>query len=411
MKILHTADWHLGKKLDNYSRLEEQKQVMAEICDIAEAHAVDCVLIAGDLYDTYAPSNEASSLFYKTLRRLSNNGKRAVVAIAGNHDSPDRIEAPEPLALEMGIFLIGYPNSQVPEAQYGEHIEVSRSAPGFMELSLPDCPPLRLILTPYANELRLKTYLKSEDREDELRQIIAQQWQKIAEKYCDDKGVNCLMAHLFFMTRDKEAPKENLDEERSILHVGGAQAIFADQVPPQIHYTALGHLHRYQTLAGAAAPVVYSGSPLAYSFSERDQQKYVLLLNAEAGQTPSLEPIALKSGKRLLRERFEDIGSAEEWLKANQEALVEIMIRTEHYLTAAERQRLNAIHPNIKAIIPDLRSQTASFDVANIDLNKDVEALFSDYFRETYQGQNPDDSLLALLREVMSTDNEDSEND
>lgn len=111
IKILHTADWHLGKWLDNVSRLPEQKEVLEEICIIAERKEVDVVLIAGDLFDTYNPSAEAQELFYKTLRRLGNNGKRSVVAIAGNHDQPDRIEAPDHLARECGIIFIGYPNS------------------------------------------------------------------------------------------------------------------------------------------------------------------------------------------------------------------------------------------------------------------------------------------------------------
>jgi exonuclease SbcD len=105
LRILHTADWHLGKKLDHFSRLEEQKLVMAEICDIADAQNVDVVIVAGDLFDTFNPPAEAQDLFYKTLFRLTNNGKRAVVAIAGNHDMPERVEAPNPLAEMNGIIL------------------------------------------------------------------------------------------------------------------------------------------------------------------------------------------------------------------------------------------------------------------------------------------------------------------
>jgi exonuclease SbcD len=95
MKILHTADWHLGKKLDNISRLEEQKEVLQEICDIADQQQVDVVIVAGDLFDTFNPPVEATELLYQTLKRLTANGKRPVLAIAGNHDSPDRIEPVE----------------------------------------------------------------------------------------------------------------------------------------------------------------------------------------------------------------------------------------------------------------------------------------------------------------------------
>ena len=110
MRILHTADWHLGKKLDFFSRLEEQREVMDEICQIADREEADLVVVSGDLYDTFNPPIEATELLYKTLKRLTNNGKRPVIAIAGNHDSPDRVDSPDPLARECGIFFFGQPN-------------------------------------------------------------------------------------------------------------------------------------------------------------------------------------------------------------------------------------------------------------------------------------------------------------
>ena len=113
MKILHTADWHLGKRLDGFSRFDEQVAVLNEIITIANEKNVDLILIAGDLFDAFNPPVEAVELFYKTLKNLSNNGKRPVVAIAGNHDSPDRINAPNPLAKECGIILIGHPNELI----------------------------------------------------------------------------------------------------------------------------------------------------------------------------------------------------------------------------------------------------------------------------------------------------------
>ncbi len=113
MKLLHTSDWHLGKYLNNFSRHAEQQEVLEEICEIAEREKVNAILIAGDLFDTYNPPTESVELFYRILKRLSANGTRAVIAIAGNHDSPERIEAPDPLARECGIIFAGYPNSLV----------------------------------------------------------------------------------------------------------------------------------------------------------------------------------------------------------------------------------------------------------------------------------------------------------
>ena len=86
---------------------------MNEICEIADHENADVVLVAGDLFDTFNPPTEAIDLLYKTLKKLTNNGKRPVIAIAGNHDSPDRIEAPDPLARECGIIFSGYPATVV----------------------------------------------------------------------------------------------------------------------------------------------------------------------------------------------------------------------------------------------------------------------------------------------------------
>src|SRR5690606_38680731 len=152
MKILHTADWHLGKRLDHFSRLEEQVAVMDEIVEIADSQQVDMVLIAGDLFDNYNPSTEAVELFYKTLKRLTNQGKRPVIAISGNHDSPDLIDAPDPLARECGILLIGHPKAVVDKFSL-EHFSIVMTDTGFLEISIPKFSyPIRIIHTPYANE-------------------------------------------------------------------------------------------------------------------------------------------------------------------------------------------------------------------------------------------------------------------
>ena len=127
MKILHTADWHLGKRLDNFNRLEEQILVLNEICQIADDQAVDAVIIAGDLFDTFNPPVEAIDLLYKTLKKLTNRGKRPVIAIAGNHDSPSRIDSPDPLARECGIIFMGLPNTKVQTLQLDEGFEITKT--------------------------------------------------------------------------------------------------------------------------------------------------------------------------------------------------------------------------------------------------------------------------------------------
>jgi len=419
MKILHTADWHLGKRLENFSRIEEQVEVMDEICMIAERENVDAVLIAGDLFDTFNPPIEAVDLFYKTLKRLSNNGKRAVVAIAGNHDSPDRIEAPDPLARECGIIFAGYPNSCVVPFELESGLKVLNAEDGFIELKLPDCKdPLRILMTPYANEFRLKTYLGYEDTEDELRTVLETRWKELADRYCDDKGVNVLQTHLFMVGRGEQLPEEP-EDEKPILHVGGAQAVYTDNIPSQIQYTALGHLHRKQVRNNCSSVVAYSGSPLSYSFGEADQDKYVIIADIEAGSFAcngegnmegkmlQVKEVKLEKGKRLLRKRAEGVDEAIEFLNENKEALVELTMVTDTYLTAEERKMINGAHQGIISIIPEVKNGQVNGEGyrSRIDLTKGMEDLFVEYFKHS-KGQEPNDRILDLFKEVLSEEEE-----
>ena len=405
MKLLHTSDWHLGKRLEDFQRIEEQQAVLQEICELADREQVDAVLVAGDLFDNFNPPTEAVDLFYKTLKRLSNNGRRPVIAIAGNHDSPDRIEAPDPLARECGIIFAGYPNSVVTPFEIECGLKILQSSEGFLELQLPGMEiPLRMLVTPYANEFRLKTCLGYENSEEELRELLQQKWKEQADQFCDDKGVNLLVTHLFVVKKGNELPEEPADE-KPILHVGGAQAIYTENIPKQIQYTAVGHLHRMHSVDTAPCPVYYSGSPLSYSFGEANQKKYVLLVDAEPGSAAKVREIELTTGKKLLRKRAEGMEDAVQWLTGNPDCLVELTMVTDTFLTAMERKQLSAVHSGIVTIIPEVTN--ASDVTANgkktIDLTRSMEELFRDYFKHE-KGQEANDEIIRLFTEILAED-------
>ncbi len=403
MRILHTADWHLGKRLDDFPRLEEQREVMEEICEIAEQEAADVVLVAGDLFDTFNPPTEAVDLLYRTLKRLSAEGRRPVIAIAGNHDSPDRIEAADPLARECGILFAGYPHTEIPPYLLESGLRVLKSEKGFLELLLPGSSfPLRILFTPYANEYRLKTFLGLEESEKELRSILQERWQHLADSYCDQQGVNILLSHLFVVRRGDTLPEEP-EEEKPILQVGGAQAIFTENIPSQIQYTALGHLHRMHFVDKGPSPVCYSGSPLSYSFAEAGQQKQLLMIDLEPGVAAVVRELPLTRSKMLLRKRAEGIDEAVQWLSENRDALVELTIVTDSFLTAMERRALMAAHPGIVSIIPEVTDaeKLTESGQKQIDLTKGMEALFRDYFRHE-KGQEPNDEIMQLFHEIVA---------
>lgn len=408
MRILHTADWHLGKRLHNFQRLQEQRDVLTEICQIAEREDVDLVLVAGDLFDTFNPDPQTEDLLYSTLKELTSTGKRTVVAIAGNHDNPNRIEAQDHFGRECGIIFAGFPQTEVRSHTLSCEAKLLRSAPGFIELQLPrHSAPVRLILTPYANENRMRAYFGMTDLDEELRQNLKGHWATLAGTYLDKKGVNLLMAHLFVMKRGGEQPEES-DDERSILQIGGASVVYTDMIPEEIQYVALGHLHRYQEMAGGPCPVVYSSSPLAYSFAESDQQKYVVIVDAEPNQNVTVTPIPLKTGKRLLRPKFRQVAEAVEWLRENPDCYPEITMQTTTYLTSDERRQLQQAHSSLVTIVPEVQKndETEQSTAPVIDLTQGMNVLFTNYFKNKNKGQEPNERLQYLFAEILATEPE-----
>lgn len=402
MRLLHTADWHLGKKLEHVTRIDEQRAVMAEICALADKHKVDAVLVAGDIFDKKNPDHEAETLYYRTIKRLTDHGRRPVVVIAGNHDSPDRLLTSDPLARELGIFILGYPDTKLPPVSLESGVELVRTDAGFVELRLPNCAfPLRLIATPYANEYRLRRQLNPDDKAAGLREVLQQHWQRLADAYCDEAGANVLMTHLFVQARGTDLEAE--PEGEKPIAVGGASVVYTDLIPPQIQYTALGHLHRHHKLGGHSAPVVYASSPLAYSFAEADQVKKAVLVEVEPSRVADYTPLELGSGKKLLRHTAKTVDEAVEWLSENQTAWVEVKMNTPTFLTGEDTRRLKAAHAGLIGILPpDLNNTNNDGEAAaghTIDLRQPVEQLFRQYFEHKH-GQPPSDSLTALFDEV-----------
>ncbi len=407
MKILHTSDWHLGKSLGSISRHPEQVEVLNEICEIADEEQVNAVIVAGDLFDTFNPPVESTELFYRTLKRLANDGKRVVIAIAGNHDSPERVESPDPLARECGIIFLGYPHTKTPTFSLPSGLQVTRSDEGFVEVVVPgQTQALRLITTPYANEKRLRSYLGIENPEEQLRNILQTRWNSTGEKYCDENGVNILTAHLYLASRLGEKFEEP-EDEKPILDVGGAQAVFLENLPDGIQYVALGHLHRRIKMQNRNVPVIYSGSPLSYSMSEADQEKAVTIVEVTPGKEAATKEIPLHSGRRVHRKSFDSVTEAIAWLQGNPNTLVELTIISDTYLTADQRKSLTSAHDGIVDVIPQVKNaeEGAGAVITPANLSESVEDLFKEFFKHE-KNQEPNGEMINLLREIMKVEEE-----
>lgn len=404
LKILHTADWHLGKRLDYFSRFDEQKEVLEEIVQIADQEQVDLVIVAGDLFDAFNPPVEAIELLYKTLKRLTKNGSRPVIAIAGNHDSPDRVDAPDSLARDCGIIFAGKPNMEFAPYHVEGGFEITKGDIGFLEIKIPSHDfPIRLIVTAFANENRLKEYL-GEDEQLGLNEVLSKKWGSLADLYCDEQGANILVSHLYM--NKKGGPVLEEPEGEKPLRIGFADTVYTECIPPQIQYTALGHLHRYQEVGGHRAPVLYSSSPLCYSFSETGQDKKVVIVTLEPNKEAVYKAVKIQSGKKLIRKKFHSVTDAINWLTVNKDCLVELTLVSETSLTQGEKKRIEDSHPGIIYIIPEVNSGAAYQNEPISRRSKNINENFSDYYRYRNNDQLPSEELLALFSEVLGTQNE-----
>jgi DNA repair protein SbcD/Mre11 len=281
VKFLHTADWHVGKVLKGRDRLDEQRDVLAEIVRIADENQVDAVLVAGDLYDAAAASAPAQQLVIQTLLRLRQTGAEVIVQ-AGNHDHGGTFEAYRPLMREVGITLAG----MVRPAASGGVVRF-RARSGGEDVQVAVIPFLTQRYAVRAAEIVSQTPSENVRAYDEMvRQVVT----ALTAGFGGDT-VNLVMAHLTCIGGTFGGG------ERS------AQSIFEYSVPASIfpvsaHYVALGHLHRRQSLP-APCPVHYSGSPIAIDFGEQSNTSVVCLVEAGPGVPARVTDVPIASGRRL----------------------------------------------------------------------------------------------------------------
>jgi DNA repair protein SbcD/Mre11 len=293
MRFLHTSDWHVGKTLKGRSRLDEQRDVLREIVQIARAQQPDAVLIAGDLYDSAAPSAGAQRLVIDALMALAATGAE-VLAIAGNHDHAATLDAYRALAGAAGITLIG----AVRPADRGGVIRFEARSTG-EPVVVAALPFLSQRYAVKAAELVGQTPAQNAGGYDQMvRDVLGTLTAEFA-----DNSVNLVMAHLT-VTGGAFGGGERAAQSIFEYHVPAS--IF----PPEAHYVALGHLHRRQALP-APCPVHYCGAPLAVDFGEQDNTSVVCLVEASPGLPAKVTDIPLTAGRRLrtLRGTVAELGA------------------------------------------------------------------------------------------------------
>lgn len=380
MRILHTGDWHLGRTLEGRSRLAEQEAFLDELVHMANDQCADLILMAGDVYDSVNPPAAAEQLFYDAAARLTEGG-RPLVVIAGNHDQPERVSSVTPLVSKRGITLVGLPSSEA----------ITVTTPRTGEIA-------KIAALPYPSEARLNELLTADGNEDELRRAYSERVGKLMQLMARDfspKTVNLAMSHIYVLGGLES------ESERPI-QVGGAYTVDPSALAVGACYTALGHLHRPQAVKGEGI-IRYSGSPLAYSFSEAGQAKSVTMVDGSPGCTPVIEELFLSSGRPLVRWKAK--GGLQEvyrWLEEERDmnAFIDLEVSLTEAMGLADIQRLRKSRDgivHIRPIYPEMETLELEIERSRIPL--------PDLFRKFYQrqtgGAEPDDSLVHLFMELV----------
>ncbi|TQI71408.1 exodeoxyribonuclease I subunit D [Gramella sp. Hel_I_59] len=282
MKIVHTADWHIGKKLHKHDLSEDFDLFINWLTKFIEVENVDLLLISGDIFDLANPSSEARRQYYRALIRLQKLNCK-IIATGGNHDSPAMLDAPQEIMRALDLSVIG----GLPQ-DLNEVIIPLKNKSGETELVV--------AAIPYLRDADLRSGEQASNHEDRIEAIrlgIERVFTEAAA-ICQQKypGIPAIaMGHLF------TAGIESSESERDI-QIGNLAAFRASQFGSYYEYLALGHIHKPQRVS-AEKPVFYSGSPFPLSFSERADEKRILLLDTDDSYEP--DSIAIPSFRKLIK--------------------------------------------------------------------------------------------------------------
>ncbi|MBM3966531.1 MAG: exonuclease subunit SbcD [Planctomycetes bacterium] len=265
MRILHTADWHLGRTLYSKTRYEEFQKFLDWLLETIRLQSIDALLVAGDVFDTTSPNNTAQQLYYSFLSQLSSTGCRHVVITGGNHDSPTFLEAPKQLLKALDIHIVGSAKEHI-----DEEVILLRGAE--------DKPELIVCAVPYLRDRDIRTSEAGESletKEAKMREGIANHYAQVANtatRLRDSLGVAIpivAMGHLYTAggkTVDGDGVRN--------LYVGNLAHVESTIFPPDFDYVALGHLHVPQKVNDNEM-IRFSGSPIPMGFGEAKQKKFI----------------------------------------------------------------------------------------------------------------------------------------
>lgn len=370
MKIMHLSDLHIGKKVNEYSMLQDQIYILKEILQIIDDEKVETVIIAGDVYDRSLPPNEALELFDEFLYQLSSRNVNVFV-ISGNHDSPERISYGGRMMTENKIFLSPVYDGNVKPITLND-----------------DYGEVNFYLLPFVRPADIRRYFPDENIENYTDAVKV----AIDNMNVDFNERNILVTHQFVTGAE-------LSESEDII-VGGTDNV-SGEVFDGFDYVALGHIHREQTVG--KDNIRYCGTPLKYSFSEAKNIKSVTILdfNDKGNIEYSKIPLTPFRDMREIRGTYYELTLKSNYESTNTEDYLHITLTDEEDIPDAIG-KLRSIYPNIMKLDYDnLRTRgSGTVDaIENIESKSPFE-LFADLFKQQ-NNQDMSEEQEEIMRNLI----------
>ena len=391
MRILHTADWHIGQRLYEQRRIDEHRQFLDWLLETIKCKKVELLLVSGDIFDTSLPSAEATTLYYDFLCKFFQETKAYAVITAGNHDSPLHLEAPKEF-LKLGrIHVVGHADDEE---------GVSLVDKCVITFPCPKNPRVAVAAVPYlsANELSHISFETEVKKAERYREQLKKFYQQCVDAMPAELP-KILMGHLFVHNGKRS------DSERE-LQIGGATAICVEDFPKGVDYVALGHLHRPQEISGASYPVRYSGSPLPLRFDEATYRKKVCLLDVSgAGNSSDVEEIEVPVFRELCTVEGKDLESvlkrarAEDWDGKYVRVKLQLK-RREVGINDLVRKKFRERGGDVLSVEPDWPVRGIPRKISLEKMRQPTE-IFELFHQQENSGEKPDERLRQTFAELL----------
>ncbi len=370
MKLIHLSDLHIGKRVNEFSMIEDQKYILKVILNIIDDEKPDGVLIAGDVYDKSVPSAEAVQLLDDFLCRLAKR-KLPTYIISGNHDSAERLSFGGRLMDMSGIHLSPVYNGKVePFTLTDEYGKVN------------------IYMLPFIKPVNVRRFFPDSEIESYTDAIKV----AVDSMNVDEKERNIIVTHQFVTGASRSESEE--------ISVGGSDNVDAS-VFDAFDYVALGHIHGPQKIGRES--VRYCGTPLKYSFSEANHKKSVTVV--EMGEKSKIEirtvPLVPKHDLREIKGKYEEILLKENYEGTNTEDYIHITLTDEEDIPDV-MNRLRVIYPNIMKLDYDnkrTRSNQAAGKAEGVEKKSPLE-LFSEFYYDR-NGQTMSEEQTAFMQNLI----------